>query len=391
MMGALSPSLKRRLWGARAAALLCLSLSLAAAINPAEADKVGVAAAVNPDAFSSLAGTPQTQLNIGKSIFFNERINTTGSGLVQVLLVDGSTFTVGPGSDLVIDKFVYDPKKGTGEIAASFSKGVMRFVGGKISKNDDAVTLKTPAGALAIRGCIVLGKMQSSSNFGFVLVYGDYMKMNQRTVFMPGYGFFSQNGKVEVGPATKEIIDGMMAGLTNSTGGTGNGEAAKPPTIHAFQPALSETADEIINEATTTQIVDAFNEQKNNTCTGAGCNPQPTPDTCTGAGCNPQPTPDNTRILTRAFSYPGFGTSPNKSPSDRGILGGDQTQTADDFTSLGTPNADNTRVTGTFAVHNTTNDTSEDVTGTFDFPSFPTRRLQRIRCLRRRQQQCCRY
>ena len=34
---------------------------------------------------------------------------------MQVLLVDGSTFTVGPGSDLVIDKFVYDPKKNKGE------------------------------------------------------------------------------------------------------------------------------------------------------------------------------------------------------------------------------------------------------------------------------------
>jgi len=53
------------------------------------ADKVGVAAAVNPDAFSTLAGAPQTQLNIGKSIFFNERINSTGSGLVQVLLEIG--------------------------------------------------------------------------------------------------------------------------------------------------------------------------------------------------------------------------------------------------------------------------------------------------------------
>ena len=97
-----------------ASALLGLSFALSAAIAPAEANKVGVAAAVNPDAFSSLAGAPKSQLNIGKSIFFNERIATTTSGLVQVLLVDGSTFTVGPDSDLVIDKFVYDPNKGTG-------------------------------------------------------------------------------------------------------------------------------------------------------------------------------------------------------------------------------------------------------------------------------------
>src|SRR5262245_5097323 len=139
-----------------AAALLGLSLSVAAAIAPAAADKVGVAAAVKPDAFSTLAGKPQSQLNIGKSIFFDERIKTTTSGLVQVLLVDGSTFTVGPDSDLVINKFVYDPSKGTGQIAASFSKGVMRFVGGKISKADNAVSINTPVGAMAVRGCIML-------------------------------------------------------------------------------------------------------------------------------------------------------------------------------------------------------------------------------------------
>src|SRR5665648_1253964 len=131
-----------------AALLLGLAVGLAASIGPAQADKVGVAAAVNPDAFSNLSDTPNKQLNIGKSIFFNERINTTASGLVQVLLVDGSTFTVGPNSDLVIDKFVYDPRKKTGEIVASFSKGTMRFIGGKLSKNEGGVTVKTPSGSL---------------------------------------------------------------------------------------------------------------------------------------------------------------------------------------------------------------------------------------------------
>jgi FecR protein len=185
--------LTRRVLGA--SALLCLSLALGAAIGPAAANKVGVAAAVNPDAFSSLAGAPKSQLNIGKSIFYNERIATTTSGLVQVLLVDGSTFTVGPDSDLVIDKFVYDPNKGTGQIAASFSKGVMRFVGGKISKSDNAVTINTPAGAMAVRGCIILTQVTSSS-FAAVLVYGDYLKMKNFVVYEPGNGLFiSTNGQ----------------------------------------------------------------------------------------------------------------------------------------------------------------------------------------------------
>ena len=76
-----------------------------------------------------------------------------------MLLVDGSTFTVGPGSDLVIDKFVYDSKKNTGEMVATFSKGVMRFVGGKLSKSDGGVTQNTPQGALVIRGGMFMGQI----------------------------------------------------------------------------------------------------------------------------------------------------------------------------------------------------------------------------------------
>jgi hypothetical protein len=43
-------------WGASTAALLALSFGLAFAIAHAHSEKVGVAAAINPDAFSSLAG-----------------------------------------------------------------------------------------------------------------------------------------------------------------------------------------------------------------------------------------------------------------------------------------------------------------------------------------------
>ena len=243
---------RQLLWGGGVGALAAIALfSLTSEIH---AEKVGVAAAVNPDAFSSLAGSPQSQLNIGKSIFFNERINTTTSGLVQVLLVDGSTFTVGPGSDLVIDKFVYDQKKGTGQIAASFSKGVMRFVGGKISKNDNAVSIKTPAGALAVRGCIVMTEVTSSS-FAAVLVYGDYLKMKNLVVFEAGNGIFLQNGQLVIKPTPPGVINGMLAGLTNKGGGgfaNGQGNSGNPgPT---FQLVTTESMNELISDANTQQI-----------------------------------------------------------------------------------------------------------------------------------------
>jgi hypothetical protein len=146
-----------RLTGGKTATILLGFLLATLTVTYANADKVGVAAAVHPDAVSG-----GTQINIGKAIFFNERINTSAQGLVQVLLLDGSTFTVGPGSDLVIDKFVYNPHTNQGQMTASFTKGVMRFIGGKISKNG-GVNIKTPAGAVAIRGSILEAKLAGPS------------------------------------------------------------------------------------------------------------------------------------------------------------------------------------------------------------------------------------
>jgi hypothetical protein len=44
-------------------------------------------------------------------------------------------------------------------MVATFSKGVMRFVGGKLSKNEGGVTVNTPQGALAIRGGMFMGQI----------------------------------------------------------------------------------------------------------------------------------------------------------------------------------------------------------------------------------------
>jgi len=197
----------------RRLAVLCLGvLALFLTANPVRAEKVGVAAAVKPDAFSE-----GKEVKIGNSVFYNQRINTTGEGLVQVLLVDGSTFTVGPGSDLVIDKFVYDPSKGKGEVVASFSKGVMRFVGGKLSKNEGGVTVNTPSGALAIRGGMFQLKVDGHHMLASFL-FGVEMTIKNNGQFQRIYqtGYTYDNGSVR--PTTPEDTATFMKAL--SGGGT---------------------------------------------------------------------------------------------------------------------------------------------------------------------------
>ncbi len=246
---------------------LGLSLGLAGFMGAAQADKVGVAAAVNPDAFSSLSGTPNKQLSIGKNIFFSERINTTNSGLVQVLLLDGSTFTVGPNSDLVIDKFVYDPKKKTGEMIATFSKGTMRFIGGKLSKNEGGVTVKTPSGALAIRG----GMFQGSTSRGiYSFLYGDSLTFRGRnghsqTIFQPGYTFDVSGHSANIRPTTPQDTNVFMQALSSQSTqfGTAGGTTTNPGGPGAFQDAnnLEQGADQAISDANTIIVQTAIAQQ----------------------------------------------------------------------------------------------------------------------------------
>ena len=158
-----------------AAALLTSFLTFSASA----ADKVGVAAAVKPDATSQPPGGETTTLNIGKAVLYNERIDTSSSGVVQVLLLDGSTFTVGPGSSLVIDKFVYNPSSGKGTLVASFAKGALRFVGGKLSKQEQGIAVKTPAGALTVRGGIALMMVNGPNRAAFACVFGDYLALKR--------------------------------------------------------------------------------------------------------------------------------------------------------------------------------------------------------------------
>lgn len=131
----------------------CVILGLALWVLPqtAYSDTVGTAAAVRPASTGTPPGGAARQLKIGTGIVSRERIQTSGSGSLQLMFNDKSTLTVGPGSDLVIDEFVYSPGKSGGRFATRLTKGALRFVGGEISHTTGA-TINTPVATLGIRG-----------------------------------------------------------------------------------------------------------------------------------------------------------------------------------------------------------------------------------------------
>jgi hypothetical protein len=107
---------------------------------------IGTVSSVKPEASGSIAGT----LSAGGSVHASESIRTGSSGQAGLRFLDSSNLTVGPGSNIRLDKFVYDPNKGSGSVAVEASRGAFRFVTGSQSKGE--VKIKTPSGTLGIRG-----------------------------------------------------------------------------------------------------------------------------------------------------------------------------------------------------------------------------------------------
>src|SRR5712675_1508747 len=134
--------------------------------------RVGVSGAVNPDATGIPPGAAPRRLVLGQEIVFNERVTIGSSGQTQILFIDQSTMSVGPSSDMVIDEFVYDPAAGTGKLAASLTRGVFRFVGGKLSKQDNAVTMQTPSATIGIRGGLALVSLSGGGQLDVIFGYG---------------------------------------------------------------------------------------------------------------------------------------------------------------------------------------------------------------------------
>lgn len=153
--------------------------------TPVSAPAIGVASAVNPQAQGQPPGGPQRTITIGNNIVHSERVTTGPDGQAQILFVDASAFSVGPNSDIVIDEFVYDPATNTGHLAANATRGVFRFVGGKISKfGDSPVTVSTPSASIGIRGGMFSFTVDGDGTTA-VKNFGDVMRVTSKATGVP--------------------------------------------------------------------------------------------------------------------------------------------------------------------------------------------------------------
>jgi len=117
------------------------------------------------------------------------KVVTGSDGHIKMTLPDNTTFTVGPNSDLVIDKFVYDPDKSPEKIMATMTKGVFRWVTGKaygdaaVYKDPAQMKVNLPVVAVGIRGTDFEATVAPDGSGSVVLNFGQLEITEKKTGF----------------------------------------------------------------------------------------------------------------------------------------------------------------------------------------------------------------
>ena len=134
---------------------LALAVLMGLPLNAVSAaEQAGVTAAVQGDVdFLSVLDQKLHRATGGEEIYLGDEISSAPKSGMQLMLLDETVFTIGPDTDLSIDDFVYDPATGAGQMTASLTKGLFRFVAGNIAKGDpDDMQINLPTGTIGIRG-----------------------------------------------------------------------------------------------------------------------------------------------------------------------------------------------------------------------------------------------
>lgn len=170
-------------------------------------EKAGVVAATQGTVQLTTPGQAGRIAESGQPVFIGDEVTTDGQGHLQILLLDQTVFTIGPNTAITIDEFVFDPKTQNGKMEASITKGIFRYVSGKIAaKKPGNVKINLPTATIGIRGTIVAGEAAPKTSFAMLLGPGE-----------------NNNADARIGSFVMEATSGSALGEQREVNRTGFG------------------------------------------------------------------------------------------------------------------------------------------------------------------------
>ncbi len=167
----------------------------------------------------------------GSKIFYGDTIVVKPKSNAQILFLDETVMTVGEGTELTIDDFIYDPKTNNGNFVTNIKSGVVKTISGKISeKNPENLEIKIPNGSLGVRGTEFLVSLNDKKE-STVLLLGPGPEntlgmvpgnikltdgINTTDITSPGFQAMIQNVVSLASPANPEVLTQMSSSMSHS-------------------------------------------------------------------------------------------------------------------------------------------------------------------------------
>lgn len=106
-------------------------------------------------------GGKRIAAKVGTPVQATDTIITGADGSVGISFVDNSLLSMGPNSELKIDRFAFNSTTHEGTFNTSLRKGTLAVVSGKIAKQSPtAMKVKLPASILGVRGTVFLVRVE---------------------------------------------------------------------------------------------------------------------------------------------------------------------------------------------------------------------------------------
>ena len=89
----------------------------------------------------------------GQEVFEADGLKTGADGRLGITLKDDTRVSLGPSSEVRVDRFVFAPAEGRMGLVLKVVRGVIGYVSGRIAKlSPDSIRLETPAAVVGVRG-----------------------------------------------------------------------------------------------------------------------------------------------------------------------------------------------------------------------------------------------
>ena len=139
---------------------MVVALGVLSPVSAADDRTVGTVKVAHGAAFVARGGQ-DLPARVGLALVESDVLRTGSDGQLGVILRDDTRLSLGPDSEIRIDRFAFAPAQGSLALVLRMARGVAVYVSGKIAALSPAsVRFETPVGIVGLRGTAFAARVE---------------------------------------------------------------------------------------------------------------------------------------------------------------------------------------------------------------------------------------